>query len=490
MIYLILFLAFILRLILIDQSFWLDEASQAMTSLRPLSEIIFNNLADFHPPLSYVLTHFWIQFGQSEIWLRLLPVLFGVGTVYIGFLLARRMFNEKVGLLFASLLAIAPYHIYYSQEFRMYSMAAFFAVLGMYFFVRLLSESEGLRLLLRQMPDRNDVAVYGFVLSSVALIYTHYLGGLLFFSQLFYLFFYDRKKLGYFLKLFSIVGLLFLPWIPFLYQQLQLGVKADTVLPGWSSMLSLSFYKAVPLLFSKFIIGRLDFDNNFLYGLIILVSFSVAGLTLIPLRKKLWDKEVGVLLCWLLIPVAITFFISFKVPMFQPFRLLFTLPAFYLLMAYGLSETKRFQKILIVLVIGMLLSFQSVFWFNSSFWREDWRTSVKEADQFIGEDGNVIFAWSDVFPTYQLYSGNERGFGALKGYPAKDWETDEKLTNSTVSGKIVYFSYLSQLTDPDKTIEQWLNVNQYKLIQVKDYRGVGFVYFYVPKEQTMGFLIN
>src|SRR5688572_21088179 len=84
----ILALGFMLRLILIDQSFWLDEASQAMTSLRPLSEIIFNNLKDFHPPLSYIFTHFWIMFGRNEVWLRLLPVLFGVGTIYVGYLIA------------------------------------------------------------------------------------------------------------------------------------------------------------------------------------------------------------------------------------------------------------------------------------------------------------------------------------------------------------------------------------------------------------------
>lgn len=475
MILFILVLALILRILLIDQSFWLDEASQAMTSLRPLPEIIFHNLEDFHPPLSYVLTHFWIQFGRNEVWLRLLPVIFGVGTVYVLYLLGKRLFNEKVALLAALLLAIAPYHIYYSQEFRMYSMATFFAVVSMYFFVNLL---ENFHVSLRQAQGRK--ILLGFILSSSALLYTHYLGGILFLSQIIYLLVVEKKLFKQFIWIYGLIALLFLPWVPFLYQQLSLGIRADEVLPGWSSMLSLSAYKALPLLFTKFIIGRIDFNNSIIYGSVVLFSFSIIGSTFVPIFKKIKEQKVLLLLFWFFIPVLFTFLVSFKVPMFQPFRLLFILPAFLLLIAYGIFELKKFQMLLLRLVVVMLLLFQGIFLINSSYWREDWRGAVLEADKFTKDQGAVLFAWKEPFPPYKFYSEEQMGVGGLMP------EVGERFVNGQISGPIVYFSYLGQLTDPERETQKMLENYGYREVEVKDFRGVGFVHFYVPRESTLG----
>ncbi len=462
-----------MRLVLADQSFWLDEASQAMTSLRPVSEILFANLEDFHPPFSYLLTHFWIQFGRNEVWLRLLPIMFGLGTVYIGYLLMMRLFNKNTAILFGLLLAISPYHIYYSQEFRMYSMATFFAVSLMYYFVKIICDSK----------EKIDTVL--FVLFGSLLIFTHYLGGLLFVSQLLYLYLWEKKQLVRFLKLFSYIGLIYSAWIPFLYQQLQLGLKADTILPGWSSMLSLSFLKALPLLFTKFIIGRIDFDNTLLYVSVIFVSFAVIFGAIFPLRKKINDKKIGLLLCWLWVPIILTFIISLKTPMFQPFRLLFVLPAFYMLIALGLSETKKFQRIIVSVVIGTLLIFQFIFWTQSFFWREDWKSAVGEVNHYNQNEGKTLFAWREVLPSYLFYSQKMDGIGVLERYPATLIETGSILSAIDLPNRVVVFSYLGQLTDPEQTIKKWLELHGYKLIEIKDYPGVGIVYYYVSAIQVI-----
>src|SRR3989344_8831102 len=88
---LILLLGLGLRLINLNQSFWLDEASQAQLSSLSLSQIWFSRPADFHPPLFYFLAHFWLQIGRSETWLRLLPVLFGVLTIYVIYILGKKL---------------------------------------------------------------------------------------------------------------------------------------------------------------------------------------------------------------------------------------------------------------------------------------------------------------------------------------------------------------------------------------------------------------
>lgn len=91
---LILILAFVLRLINLNQSFWLDEAAQVIESARPLSAQ-FSIVSDFHPPLFHLILHFWMMLGNSEVWIRLLPVSLGVATVYLIYKLGCCLEKEK-----------------------------------------------------------------------------------------------------------------------------------------------------------------------------------------------------------------------------------------------------------------------------------------------------------------------------------------------------------------------------------------------------------
>ena len=101
----ILLLGLVLRLINLGQSFWLDEASQAQMSALSISQIWFERQR-FSPSLVLFLSHYWMQVNQSEIWLRLLPVSFGIISVGLIYFI-----NRKIGLIAAFFLAINPYHI-------------------------------------------------------------------------------------------------------------------------------------------------------------------------------------------------------------------------------------------------------------------------------------------------------------------------------------------------------------------------------------------
>ena len=69
----IIILALVLRIVLINQSFWLDEAigatvSQSSSYPQLISEFLPGN---FHPPLNHLLFKTWGEFwGYSEISLR------------------------------------------------------------------------------------------------------------------------------------------------------------------------------------------------------------------------------------------------------------------------------------------------------------------------------------------------------------------------------------------------------------------------------------
>jgi len=83
------------------------------------------------------MLHDWMKAaGQSPIGVRMLPVLLGTATVAMIYLLARRLFDHRVGLAAAAIAAVAPFQIYYSQEARMYALLGLAATAMTYFFVR------------------------------------------------------------------------------------------------------------------------------------------------------------------------------------------------------------------------------------------------------------------------------------------------------------------------------------------------------------------
>lgn len=100
-----------------------------------------------HPPLDYLVARFLELFGPAE-WGRKLPaVAWGVGTVgAIGLLIARRTGRAAAGWMAALLLAFAPFHVRYSQEFRPYSLGLFLLVLSLLLLDRYLEKPRLLRL--------------------------------------------------------------------------------------------------------------------------------------------------------------------------------------------------------------------------------------------------------------------------------------------------------------------------------------------------------
>jgi uncharacterized membrane protein len=138
-------LALVLRLInLGGRPLWYDEAFAVLYAQNPLETMLFGTVtqvegaaADVHPLFFYSTLHVWMRaFGQSPVAVRALSALLGTATVVMAYLLARRLFGHGVGLATAFIVAIAPFHIYYSQEARMYALLGFAAITMTYFFVR------------------------------------------------------------------------------------------------------------------------------------------------------------------------------------------------------------------------------------------------------------------------------------------------------------------------------------------------------------------
>ena len=108
-------------------SLWLDEAISISWARLPARLIIAMGLElmqDKHPPLYYLLLHYWTSaFGEGETAVRLLSVLVGALTVPLGYLLLRELYGHWAGLVGGVLLAFNPFLVWYSQEVRMFGLA-------------------------------------------------------------------------------------------------------------------------------------------------------------------------------------------------------------------------------------------------------------------------------------------------------------------------------------------------------------------------------
>ncbi len=152
------------------QPLWWDEGWSlyfATTDIRTLLEL---TAVDIHPPLYYLLLHFWIGlFGSSVVSVRLLSVLVGTATVPLLYVTGRRLLGKRGGLIAATLLAISPFHIYYSQEVRMYGLVTLLGLAALWLTLEWSGEDLGGR-----MGSRKWGSWLGFVLAATAALYTQY----------------------------------------------------------------------------------------------------------------------------------------------------------------------------------------------------------------------------------------------------------------------------------------------------------------------------
>ena len=143
------------------ESLWLDEATSLMLAQMDLGDLIRWTAGDIHPPLYYALLHYWIALGQSEEVLRGLSVLAGVLTVGVSYALGHTLFDRQTGLWAALLLAVNPFHVWYSQETRMYAWLTLLFSLSML-------------LALRFWERPRWRTWFAYVLVTAAGFYTHY----------------------------------------------------------------------------------------------------------------------------------------------------------------------------------------------------------------------------------------------------------------------------------------------------------------------------
>ncbi len=426
--WIVIVLALILRLVLLNQSLWLDEASEALALMGQSSSLFSYILADYQPPLYHVICYLFTHLlGYSEFVLRLPSLISGIFTVYFVIKIAELIGNKKLGIIAGLLSATNPLLIYYSQEGRTYAMTTFFVTASFYYFIKSL-----------KFPSKSTIIHYSLFI--ILMIWTSYLSWFVLLAQGLYVIWKKRYDL---LLLQAVTTMTLLAWLPSFITSLGIGQFTRELSPEWGKVVGGLSWKSLPLTWVKFNIGRISFDNKILYGALVtlIALLHLAILRLVNYRKYF------VFLVWLIPPVILGLMTASILPVFAYFRVLFVLPAYLLLLAIGS------QKISKVIILSNIL-FLIIFWFSPRYHRENWRQLSRDLPP------NAVVAMpSRAQSTPLLYYSVTQ----LIIEPAK-----ESISGST----IYYIRYAEDLFDPTKLGQTNLMTSGYTITGERSYSGI------------------
>lgn len=318
-------------------SFWYDEASSVAESMNILNVINAHFLTT--PPLFGVILHFWSFLGEGEFLLRLLPALFGMLTVIMSYKFGRMLFNKKVGLISAFLLAVSPFHIYYSQELRAYTLLTFLSLMSIYYFWKSLK--------------RDSISSWiCFTIFTILCVYTQNIAlFLLVVINSFLLLFYKkyRNLLVKFLKFQFVIFLFCIPWFIVVYHQvINVGI------------LNIFFWVPEPsflTLIHTINIFNLGYNATRLEYLLAFLIFSAVFFYGIWAGRK--EKSNILLLLWLCLPIILAAVVSLisktgSIYLYRTF--VFLLVPYYTIVANGLGNCKKYLTVLSLICIVVFLS--------------------------------------------------------------------------------------------------------------------------------------
>jgi len=184
---------------------WFDEIFSIHAARHNWIELLRFVAADIiHPPLFYLLLKIWIAIGgESLVWLRLLPALFGIAAIIPFFLLCRELdLSQNERNLALLLLAVNGYLIKYAQELRMYSLLMFLSLCSLWLFIKFFKAEQASRKQLMWL-----------FLTNLLLVYSHYAGWLVILTEGLTLVIWQRRRVMPFVAGVAVTMIAYAPWV-------------------------------------------------------------------------------------------------------------------------------------------------------------------------------------------------------------------------------------------------------------------------------------
>lgn len=446
--------ALLLRVLFVSsEALWGDEVFTIRFVTPALADVVERTVHDVHPPLYFLLMHFWVKIaGVSEAALRAPSIFFSVLSLVLFYFLCRRF--KLDALLGTTIFGLSLSGLVYAHEARSYSLILFLVVGAWLCLTRMVQEKKG---------------YVGYVLFFTLLLYTHVLGLVVFaLTSVFVVFSFSREQIleKKFFASCVMPLVLFLPWLPAFLLQIR------DFLPLLLERLALNTAGIVTSLvfWVLFGIGCV--------GGVVLVVWKVAYcdrfsllLLLSPVLRFLSSIPFFVAVCWIL-------FFSVAYPFFaatHPFvrYVIYVLPVVYLLLTIVLEKKK--SAALLVMAFSLVLLVVNV----SAVDRFGWRGAADYAAQY--SDG-AVFGLDRAGTSPYLFAYYARGAIAdvddrmIKLRVASTTGNDTFYPFEKLDSRQKYVLVLSKLRGEKSVYETYLETTHI-LAAARDFKDVRVVVF-------------
>ncbi len=473
-------LALLLRFPLLNGSFWLDEAAQALESTRPWWQQ-FALAEDFQPPFIHIVVHVLQYFSQSEWWLRVASLLPGIGSILLVMLgLQKATRSHKIALLAGTLLALSNIHIFFSQELRPYMWGVFWGVASWATY-QFWQDSAAQN---RKKWQTLFVLTNAFgLLSSYVFLFWWMAQWLLFVFQ-------TPRRWWRVSSLFLVSSLFFMVWYPGFLEQWRVGQTLQASLPGWAEVVSTPFLKAIPLTLAKFLTGVKEVDISPFFAVtvggwwVLLAAGVVWSWWETRIKNERLHKVLEQLVILVGSALLMAWLFTLLTPVLAPKLVLYIFP-FILALVAAVFAVRRWLGTL--LIIWFLL-WQGVanwgYWTQPQLQRENWKSLVQEIEtSFSPTNTAVLFGFEGPFAPWEWYASESWTTFATGTTPPDTYEAVErKLAGVQNYEYVLVFEYLRDLTDPERKIEFVLTEWGYEEVGAITYPNIGPVRMWVKEK--------
>ncbi len=411
---------------LTGQSLWVDEML-TWQMLRPGIPAGFTEqiLDSIQGPLYLAVVWPLVRLQDSALMLRLPAAIAGIATIPLFGLVVSRLLGGRAARLAVLLLALNPFHVWYSQEGRGYSFLMMFSVLMALAILGLGRKKSGYGL------------AFLFALATAGAVWSNLGGIFLWFGMglgvLLFHFPANRRQWGLWGLAFGAGLLLVSPWL-----LKATGIWAvDRVLPGsgmgeslrgettfsplaWPYTLQTFFYgySLGPSLRELHQPDRIAVLRS--AWPVLLLGAAPVGLGLVAGLFRI-DRKRGLLIVWIIVPMLILTFLALRnVKPWNPRYLAMAFPWVLALTACGLAGLPRRAGVAATLLLCCLTlwSLGGYYW-NGRYLKADVRVAAAQLEK-INQQGDPILvpAVTSVFKYYYRGSGeiiDTYGLPALSG---------------------------------------------------------------------------
>jgi len=357
------------------KSLWLDEGATvtlARTTWPQFVHVWWYGEASFQGAF-FVLMRGWLHLGQSEAWVRLPAAIFGIASIPLIYVVARRLVGVTPALASAAILAFSPTHVYYSQEARSYTMTILLVLVSSWFFARAVeTDREG------------DWALW--TIFSVLAVYSHYFASLVPVAQSCSLFFHKKPRPWGRLVVHAMVILaLAAPGLTYVLRAPPQGLNFPWMpKPTPKQLLHLGFFLGGSG--AKFVLTAI----LWIAGVVAIRRERNDDATL----DRFWRGMLVIL--WAVVPIVLTGLASLLHPVFVQRYMIFSLPATVMLAGRGMTALPK-RHLGVWLVIALCLASIPTVFAGYRKPREDWR-SASNVILASAQSGDAVV----IYPFYAI----------------------------------------------------------------------------------------